>query len=290
MKELFSRTFKYFKRDISVWILGIIIYALIMTICISLSLLIGIFDILAIFFVSMPFLISFILMAWKSNDALSLSNEDIYLGYKNMSFNISIAIKKLAPAMLFTLLFYFGIQVVLIFFDFIFIDQNIFIEYIKFSKDASIEEAYTWLLSQETLLSHLRIVSYVSIALSLVFINVIANKKIFSIIFLYRLKNPRFNYDYIVRNKKELKSHKLYLYNGIISLFYVVGVIVAILLSLVLNKVIDNSVIVYVISALSFFLISSFAIPFKYISYVYLFNKYFEDDFSRLFEDIIKEQ
>jgi len=50
MKELFSRTFKYFKRDISVWILGIIIYALIMTICISLSLLIGIFDILAIFF------------------------------------------------------------------------------------------------------------------------------------------------------------------------------------------------------------------------------------------------
>ena len=216
MKELFSRTFKYFKRDISVWILGIIIYALIMTICISLSLLIGIFDILAIFFVSMPFLISFILMAWKSNDALPLSNEDIYLGYKNMTFNISIAIKKLAPAMLFTLLFYFGIQVVLIFFDFIFIDQNIFIEYIKFSKDASIEEAYTWLLSQETLLSHLRIVSYVSIALSLVFINVIANKKIFSIIFLYRLKNPRFNYDYIVRNKKELKSHKLYLYNGII--------------------------------------------------------------------------
>ena len=62
MKELFSRTFKYFKRDISVWILGIIIYALIMTICISLSLLIGIFDILAIFFVSMPFLISFILI------------------------------------------------------------------------------------------------------------------------------------------------------------------------------------------------------------------------------------
>ena len=290
MKELFSRTFKYFKRDISVWILGIIIYALIMTICISLSLLIGIFDILAIFFVSMPFLISFILMAWKSNDALPLSNEDIYLGYKNMTFNISIAIKKLAPAMLFTLLFYFGIQFVLIFFDFIFIDQNIFIEYIKFSKDASIEEAYTWLLSQEALLNHLRIVSYVSIALSLVFINVIANKKIFSIIFLYRLKNPRFNYDYIVRNKKELKSHKLYLYNGIISLFYVVGVIVAILLSLVLNKVIDNSVIVYVISALSFFLISSFVIPFKYIPYVYLFNKYFEDDFSRLFEDIIKEQ
>ena len=62
------------------------------------------------------------------------------------------------------------------------------------------------------------------------------------------------------------------------------------LLSLVLNKVIDNSVIVYVISALSFFLISSFVIPFKYIPYVYLFNKYFEDDFSRLFEDIIKEQ
>lgn len=290
MKELFSRTFKYFKRDISVWILGIIIYALIMTICISLSLLIGIFDILSIFFVSMPFLISFILMAWKSNDALQLSNEDIYLGYKNMTFNISIAIKKLAPAMLFTLLFYFGIQVVLIFFDFIFIDQNIFIEYIKFSKDASIEDAYTWLLSQEALLNHLRIVSYVSIALSLVFINVIANKKIFSIIFLYRLKNPRFNYDYIVRNKKELKSHKLYLYNGIISLFYVVGVIVAILLSLLLNEVIDNSVIVYVISALSFFLISSFVIPFKYIPYVYLFNKYFEDDFSRLFEDIIKEQ
>ena len=29
---------------------------------------------------------------------------------------------------------------------------------------------------------------------------------------------------------------------------------------------------------------------FKYIPYVYLFNKYFEDDFSRLFEDIIKEQ
>ena len=290
MKELFSRTFKYFKRDISVWILGIIIYALIMTICISLSLLIGIFDILSVFFVSMPFLISFILMAWKSNDALSLSNEDIYLGYKNMTFNISIAIKKLAPAMLFTLLFYFGIQVVLIFFDFIFIDQNIFIEYIKFSKDASIEDAYTWLLSQEALLNHLRIVSYVSIALSLVFINVIANKKIFSIIFLYRLKNPRFNYDYIVRNKKELKSHKLYLYNGIISLFYVVGVIVAILLSLVLNKVIDNSIIAYVISALSFFLISSFVIPFKYIPYVYLFNKYFEDDFSRLFEDIIKEQ
>ena len=142
------------------------------------------------------------------------------------------------------------------------------------------------MMNNETFISHIEICNYVALGLTFIFFNLIGNKKIMTIIFQRIFAVGSINYDYIVNNKKELKGYKLNIYNLFISLFYVLGLVLAIITSNLLASVIDNSLLTYLFSCLVFFVVSSFQIPFKYIAYTHIFEYQFEEDVMKLMKEL----
>ena len=113
MKELFVTSFNIFKRNKETWLLAGIVFSLIMAIGLSLSSLLGFGNLLLIFFVVCPFVMTYIKLAIKCIGELHLDNKDVYMGYKNLSISIGIVLKKVLFPILLSLIFYFLIFVVI---------------------------------------------------------------------------------------------------------------------------------------------------------------------------------
>ena len=292
MKELFKTTIDIFKKNKYIWTLAILVYCLIMTIGLGLSLLIGIGNLLVIIFVACPFIFTFIKLSIKGVDNLPSNEKDVYLGYKDLSRSIFISLRKFLVPVLLSLLAYvicfFGLTFVYIYLFQMDLVKEI-IDKVSNIQNITNNELSMILLNNEEFMQNILYLNYISLGITIIFFNIIANKKIFSIIFFMCLNTTQINYEYIVNNKKELKKHKIILYNIFISLFYVVGLILAIIANTLLINALDNVIISYLISAFVFFSISALVIPFKYIAYTHLFNKYFNKDVAVLYEELMNK-
>ena len=291
MKELFSTTISLFKKNKQTWTLAILVYCLIMTIGLGVTMITGLGNLLLIIFVVCPFIFTFIKLSIKGVDNLPLDNKDIYLGYKDLSRSIFITLRKFLAPTLLCLLGYIGVYFVLSF-GYIYLFEMDLVQKIvdiAMKQEAiNTQEISAILLNNTELMQKLMYLNYMALGVMIILLNIFLNKKIFSIIFFMCINSTRINYDYIVSSKKELNKYKLTLYNIIISLFYIIGLTLAVLVNYLLNNIMDNAIFSYLVSSFIFLIISGIAIPFKYIAYTHLFNQYFNHEVGKLLEEEIK--
>ena len=289
MKELFSVVFVNLKKDSQFWILSILTYTLLMTIGSSVSYALGFMDLLLIIFIVCPFIMSFIKLAAKSIENETIDHKDVYTGYRELSLSIMIFFKRLLKIVLFTLLVYFLLYMGLAFVDIIFFEQELIENLLKIvsKNSANIDtQVFNVMMNNDGFINRLLICNYIAIGLTMVFFNLFANKKLLSIIFHRIFCVNDINYDYIVNNKKEIKQYKLWMYNLFISLFYVSGLVFAILTNKLLINLTGNMFISYLFSSFIFFIVSSVQIPFKYIGYTYIFENNFEGEVMKMMKEL----
>lgn len=289
MKELFSITYSNYKKQSQFWILAIITYSLMMTIGITLASIVG-FNLLVFLFIACPFVNTFILLSIKTIEDVPVENKDVYAGYRGVSFSIMLVLRRLLKVILFTILFYFVVYLGLSFIDIIFFEQELLQNIMKLAIEGNPavlqEQMLSIMMNNEEFIYRLKICNYIALGLTLIFFNIIGNKKIMSIIFYRVIGVNTVNYDYIVNNKKDIKQYRLFIYNVLLSLFYVIGLILAVLCNSLLVKITNNIFISYLFSCLVFFLVSSIQIPFKYLAYTYIFEYYFEDEVMKLMNEL----
>jgi hypothetical protein len=283
MKNLIINSFGQIKKNKQIWILSSLVYSLIMTIGMSISYILGFMNLLVILFIAIPFALSFITISNKCYHNENIEYKDIYSGYRELSFNLSFIIKRLIFPTLILLVIYFAIYLGLSTLNLLFFNFNVIKEMmVMVSQGVNQIDLTLYLLNNEALTKDLLVCNYISMGITFILINLFLNKKIMTINFYNKVRNIRINYDFIISNKKQLKKYKLFLFNLLCSLFIVMAFILSLLSYYLVNKVVLNPLLAYLLANFIFYFVLSIGIPIKYNAYSYIFNENFTEEVEKL--------
>lgn len=283
MKELIKKSIEDIKRNGQIWFLAITVFSFIMAIASSLVRLIGMLDLLLIFFIVCPFIFSFINIAFKIVNNEEIEYKDIYSGYKGLNNNLGYILKRMLKPILLFFFLYFILYLVIAFINLMFFNYSIIEELmVQFANGASSNDLSIYLLNDTSYLENIKLSNYIAIGLTFILLNIFMNKKILSMAFFSRVKVHRLNYDYIISKRESLKNYKTIFFDLLCALFIAVGLVLAIVIYTFLNNILSNVLLSYSIASLVFYLIYGLSIPLKYGLYINLFNNLFRNDIELL--------
>lgn len=283
MMELIKSTLNDIKKNGQIWFLAITVFSFIMVIASSLARLIGMLDLLLIFFIVCPFIFAFINIAFKINNNEEIELKEIYSGYNGLNNNLGYVLKRMLKLIVILFFLYFIIYIGIAFIDLMFFNYSIVEELMNlYASGVSNQELTNYLMNNTRYIDTIKICNYLSLGVIFIIINIFMNKKILSLAFFNRVKILRLNYDYIISKREDLKKYKTLLFDLFCSVFIIIALILAIILYSFLGEILSNNLLSYSIASLVFYLIYSLSIPLKYGVYIKLFNNIFKNDVELL--------